>query len=430
MRAINGKSIFERTLALLSGFGRRGKRFFGTQRLQPQLICLVCAAMVVAVASLWGTGLQAGTRVLLPLSPSFALLWTLGMACAVAAAWQAKYHRLAALMLMGGAGLCTCITFVWFSAPDLALTQLTVEVVTTVLFLLGLRWLPMRVTANQNAPVSHRTAARRARDLAIAAAAGTGMALLAYMLMSRPFPEGISTFFLERALPEGGGKNVVNVMLVDFRGFDTFGEIVVLGIVALTVYALLRRFRPAPETMQMPPQQRSLPPERASDLLNPRHARDTAVGYLMVPAVLVRLLLPLATMVAVYLFLRGHNAPGGGFVAGLVMSVALLLQYIVSGTQWVEAHLYLRPRYWMGLGMLCALATGLGSLAFGYPFMTTHTAHLHLPLLGDIHIASALFFDIGVFTLVVGAAILILTALAHQSVRGHRQPGQSKEGAA
>ena len=421
MRAINGKNLFEQALAVLSSLGRRGKRFFGTQRLQPQLMCLVGAALIAAVASLWGSGTQPGTRVLLPLSPAFALLWAIGMASAVAAAWQAKYHRLAALTLMGTAGLATCITFVWFSAPDLALTQLTVEVVTTVLILLGLRWLPMRMIAPAPTRPTARTAARRTRDLGVAVLAGGGMAVLAYAMMSRPFPDGISTFFLERALPEGGGANVVNVMLVDFRGFDTFGEIVVLGIVALTVYALLRRFRPAAETMLMPLQQRSLPPERPSDLLNPRHARDTAIGYLMVPAVLVRLLLPLAAMVSVYLFMRGHNEPGGGFVAGLVMSVALLLQYIVSGTQWVEAHLYLRPRYWMAVGMLCALATGLGALAFGYPFMTTHTAHLHLPVLGDIHVASALFFDIGVFTLVVGATVLILTALAHQSVRSHRQ---------
>ena len=246
------------------------------------------------------------------------------------------------------------------------------------------------------------------------------MTVLALAMMSRPFPESTSTFFLERALSEGGGTNVVNVMLVDFRGFDTFGEIVVLGIVALTVYALLRRFRPAREVMDLPPQQRALPPDVATDLANPRQTADTAVGYLTVPAVLVRLLLPFATLVAVYLFMRGHNEPGGGFVAGLVFSVALLLQYIVSGTTWVEAHLALYPRRWIGTGMLVALATGLGSWWFGYPFLTSHTAHFYWPWVGEVYIASALFFDIGVFTLVVGSTLLILTAIAHQSVRSHR----------
>ena len=107
-------------------------------------------------------------------------------------------------------------------------------------------------------------------------------------------------------------------------------------------------------------------------------------------------------------------------MAGLVFSVALLLQYIVSGTSWVEAHLPLYPRRWIGMGLLTALATGLGALAWGYPFLTSHTAHFALPVVGEIHVASALFFDIGVFTLVVGSTMLILTGIAHQSVRSHR----------
>ncbi|MNR38099.1 Na(+)/H(+) antiporter subunit B [compost metagenome] len=86
----------------------------------------------------------------------------------------------------------------------------------------------------------------------------------------------------------------------------------------------------------------------------------------------------------------------------------------------------LRPLRWMGTGLLCATLTGVGAMLLGYPFLTTHTAHLHLPLLGDTHLASALFFDIGVFTVVVGSTLLILTALAHQSVRGHRPGSQQK----
>jgi multicomponent K+:H+ antiporter subunit A len=166
---------------------------------------------------------------------------------------------------------------------------------------------------------------------------------------------------------------VVNVMLVDFRGFDTLGEITVLVAVALTVFALLRRFRPPKESMQLPAQQRQLAPDVVTDLVNPRHASDTALGFMMVPAVLVRLLLPIALVVSMYLFMRGHNQPGGGFVAGLVMSVAFILQYMVAGTQWVEAQMSLRPLRWMGTGLLFATLTGLGAMALGYPFLTTHT---------------------------------------------------------
>ncbi|MFT3811924.1 MAG: monovalent cation/H+ antiporter subunit A [Acidovorax sp.] len=426
---LNGKAMFEAALALLTRAGRALRQRLSTRRLQWQMFWLVCAALCAGALPLLLHGLRLGHRGTLPLSPTFALLWGMGAVCALAAAWQAKYHRLAALTLMGGAGLATCVTFLWFSAPDLALTQLVVEMVTTVLMLLGLRWLPRREERLRPALRQRErgTLRRRLRDLALSVAAGGGMAWLAFAMMSRDFPKSTSTFFLERALSEGGGTNVVNVMLVDFRGFDTFGEIVVLGIVAITVYALLRRFRPAPETMDLPEQQRNLPADLQTDLLNPRNAADTAVGYLMVPAVLVRLLLPFAALVAAYIFMRGHNEPGGGFVAGLVLSVALILQYIISGAQWVEAHLPLTPRRWIAMGLLCALATGLGSLAVGYPFLTTHTAHFTLPLIGEVHVASALFFDIGVFTLVVGATLLILTAIAHQSIRGHRHHARLQE---
>ncbi|AVS74090.1 monovalent cation/H+ antiporter subunit A [Paracidovorax cattleyae] len=418
---VSGRRIFEALLTLLTLAGYRGRRMLGTPRLQWQMLWLVCAALVAGTLPLWSRGLQLGDRGTLPLSPAFVAIWAVGSVCAVAAAWQAKYHRLAALTLLGGAGLCTCITFLWFSAPDLALTQIVVEIVTTVLVLLGLRWLPRRdERLRELAPAVGLPRLRRARDLLISLAAGGGLGWLAYVMMSRPFPESTSTFFLERAQTEGGGTNVVNVMLVDFRGFDTFGEIVVLGIVALTVYALLRRFRPARETMDLPEQQRNMPADLQTDLLNPRNATDTAVGYLMVPAVLVRLLLPFTLLVSFYMFMRGHNQPGGGFVAGLVLSVGLLLQYIISGTQWVEAHLALCPRRWIATGLLFATGTGVGALFFGYPFLTSHTAHLDLPVVGEIHVASALFFDIGVFSLVVGATLLMLTAIAHQSVRGHR----------
>ncbi|MDD2610448.1 MAG: monovalent cation/H+ antiporter subunit A [Giesbergeria sp.] len=428
---LNGQRWFEHLLARLSWLGRQGRRLLGTHRLQWQMFWLCCVTLLVATVPLWSRGLHIGNRSAMPVSPAFVALWIGGMVCALGAAWQAKYHRMAALTLMGGAGLCTSMTFLWFSAPDLALTQLMVEIVTTVLILLGLRWLPRR---EQDIPPRTsqrvRTKVRRLRDLWIALAAGGGMATLVLAMLSRPFPDSTSTFFLENALIGGGGTNVVNVMLVDFRGFDTFGEIVVLCIVALTVYALLRRFRPAPETMDLPVQQRSLPADLHTDLINPRQAADTALGYLMVPAVLVRLLLPFTVLVALHFFMRGHNEPGGGFVAGLIFSVGLLLQYIVSGTQWVEAHMPLTPRRWMATGLLFALATGLGALYWGYPFLTTHTAHVHWPVVGDLHIASALFFDLGVFTLVVGTTLVILTSIAHQSVRGHRFHARMAEEAA
>ncbi|MEX5628656.1 monovalent cation/H+ antiporter subunit A [Pseudomonas marginalis] len=423
----NGKRGFERSLVVMMRGVRRIEKRISTKRLQTQLFLLVIVAVIGAMIPMLNSGLSWGDRPKIPGSIVFVTLWLLAIACALGAAWQAKYHRLAALTMVSVCGLMTCVTFVWFSAPDLALTQLVVEVVTTVLILLGLRWLPRRIEEVSPLPSSLRKARiRRLRDFLLSTVVGGGMALLSYAMLTRQTPNDISSFYLSRALPEGGGSNVVNVMLVDFRGFDTLGEITVLGAVALTVYALLRRFRPSKESMELPPQQRQLAPDVATDLVNPRQASDTALGFMMVPAVLVRLLLPIALVVSFYLFMRGHNQPGGGFVAGLVMSVAFILQYMVAGTQWVEAQMSLRPMRWMGFGLFSATLTGIGALFVGYPFLTTHTWHFSLPLLGDIHVASALFFDVGVYAMVVGSTLLMLTALGHQSVRAHKPSNQAK----
>jgi multicomponent K+:H+ antiporter subunit A len=383
------------------------------------MFMMVVAAIGVAAAAIWQGGITWGYRERMPADPAFALLWAAGLACAVAVALLAKFHRLAALILLGAVGLVVSVTFLWFSAPDLALTQLAVETVTTILLLLGLRWLPKRAR-DEEPQFQFQTRLRRARDLVVAVLAGCGMATLAYAMMTRPTPQSLAPFYIGRALPEGGGANVVNVILVDFRGFDTMGEICVLTIVGLTVYALLRRFRPPQEVDQLPPQQRLMPADLVSDLDNPRTAADSSPPYLVVPAAFARLLLPVSGLIALYLFLRGHNQPGGGFVAALVVSAGFIMQYMVAGTRWVEARLRLPVLRWMGAGLLLAVATGLGAMALGYPFLTTHTAHFDLPLLGQVHLASALFFDLGVFAVVVGSTLLVLTALAHQSVRGRR----------
>ncbi len=132
--------------------------------------------------------------------------------------------------------------------PDLAVTQLLVEIVTTVLILLGLRWLPKRNPEIEER-LSLRARGRRLRDLLLAITCGVGMSFVAFAVMTMPVPDAIANYFLDNAYSMGGGRNVVNVILVDFRGFDTLGEIAVLGVVALTVYALLRRFRPAADSM-------------------------------------------------------------------------------------------------------------------------------------------------------------------------------------
>jgi multicomponent K+:H+ antiporter subunit A len=420
VRHLKGQRIFERVLVTLSWkWARSLERLFGTQRLQPQLRLLVGFAVLAALWPLYRHGLEAGPRPSTAFDPTFLLLWIVGGLCAVGAAYQAKYHRLAAMVLLGGAGLVTCITFVWFSAPDLAITQLLVEIVTTVLILLGLRWLPKRFEiVGEGLSMGLQARVRRARDLMLAAAAGTGMTLIVYAMLTRPLPDTISRYFVENAYSEGGGRNIVNVILVDFRAFDTFGEIVVLAVVAVTVFSLLRRFRPAPESVDAPEQQQV---QDAYDRARPDRAMgDTLADYLTIPGIIMQWLFPAIIMVAIYLFLRGHDLPGGGFAAGVTMSIALILQYMAGGTRWVEARLRIRPVRWIGLGLLCAALTGVGAWVFGHPFLTSYFRYLDLPAIGKVPAATALLFDLGVFAVVVGATVLILIALAHQSVRTPR----------
>ncbi len=404
----------------VSAAARTVMGFIGTRRLQPQLRVLVCVALVAAFAPLAGQALLSDSLRLTPIDTAFAIVWCIGIVCALATAQQAKFHRLAALILMGGAGFATCLTFIYLSAPDLALTQLLVEVVTTVLILLGLRWLPKRAGEGV-LKADSSTLMRRYVDLSIALAAGTGMALVAFAVMTRPQTAGgIAQYFLEHAYPEGGGHNVVNVILVDFRGFDTLGEITVLCIVALSVFALLRRFRPAPESIPMPDQKRA---QEAFDINHPdRDPGETISDYLLVPSVIIRLLFPVIGTLGIYLFLRGHDDPGGGFVAGLTMAVAIILQYMAAGTVWVEDRIRVFPLRWMAVGFLCALTAGIGVWTAGVPFLTSRDLDLHLPLIGEIHLSTVLLFDLGVLAIVLGATVLVLIALAHQSIRTHRKP--------
>jgi multicomponent K+:H+ antiporter subunit A len=417
-RGISGKVIFERVLGFLAKTApRRLESRFPSRRLQPQILLIILAAMVAAALAVGSAPMSFEPLRWSSIDPAFALLWILGGSCAAGAAVLAKFHRLAALILTGGAGLVSCISFVWLSAPDLAATQLLVEVVTTILILLGLRWLPRRLPA-QTQDQERMARFRRRRDAVIAVAAGLGLATLAYGVMMHPVENSISRFFLERAYSEGGGRNVVNVLLVDFRAFDTLGEITVLAIVALTVFALLRRFRPSVESVGLPSQQRYQ--NAIDERLPERSTGHTLASYMMIPGLIIQLMFPVILLFGLHLFLRGHDLPGGGFAAGITISVGLILLYMAGGARWVEARLRVAPVRWIGLGLLTALATGMGSLLFGYPFLTAYFRYLDLPLFGRIPLATAVLFDLGVLMLVVGATTLILIALAHQSLRRPR----------
>jgi len=416
----NGARAYDRVMRIFHRIAAWIVRRLGASRQQARLraIILTCLLAALLASGMAGLGFeQAGVTLQRP-GLGFTLLWLIGGGCAVAAAWQAKYQRLAAVVLVGGAGLVSCLTFVWFSAPDLATTQMLVEIVTTVLLLLGLRWLPKRLPGLATPKQEARARRRRLTDLAIAAAAGAGVAVVAFAVMTRPADSPLARYFLDHAYSEGGGRNVVNVLLVDFRAFDTLGEITVLGIVGLTIWALLRRFRPAADSMGDPEQKRIQ--DRSDDRRDNRKLGDTLSDTMMIPRVVMRWLFPFIVLLALHLFLRGHDLPGGGFAAGVTLSIAFILQYMASGARWVEARLEIRPLVWIGGGLLIAALSGAASWVFGYPFLTSWFRYVDLPLIGKTPLASAVVFDAGVTLLVVGATVLMLVAIAHQSLRTSR----------
>jgi len=320
------------------------------------------------------------------------ILWAILVISTIATVvWHGK--RLTALVVIGATGLMVSVIFALLSAPDLALTQLMVEMVTIALMMMALNYLPKQSK-------QARTPFRRWRDIVISIVAGLGCAGLAYAMLVRP-SSAVSGEMLARALPEAYGANVVNVILVDFRGFDTFGEITVFAVAALVVHAMLRHARLRPdEVMPGPP----VP--------------------LPIPADLTQLLFPLALTVSIYLFLRGHNAPGGGFIAGLAIAVPVLIKYVLQGARAVEATLgfdYIRG---IALGLLVAAIGGLGSLAFGLPFLTSGHAEPVLPVVGKLPLASAMVFDTGVYIVVFAGALLILSTMG--TVKRRRLEAEGK----
>ena len=374
-----------------------------TGSLQRYAAFMVAAAIAIAAWPLLsnpGT-LGAGARSLLPATPLAAVLWV-ALAATCVALVLGHHQRFRAVVLVGVVGLVTSLTFLGFSAPDLALTQLSVEVVSTVLLLMGLALLPATTPRESSA-------ARRTRDAFLAIGGGAGMAWLAWLVMTRDH-DSISWYFLENSVPKGGGANSVNVILVDFRGYDTFGEITVLGIAAIGVLALLDRFR-----IHRP----------GADAAG---RRWTFAEQPLMLRLAARLVLPLALVVSVYIFWRGHGLPGGGFIAGLVTAVALVLQYMALGQQRADAVLHAvggrRYTRWIATGLGIAGLTGVGAFVLGRPFLTSAAGHPVVPVLGEVPLATAALFDLGVYVTVVGATLLTLSVLGAATKPGAGATGR------
>jgi len=360
----------------------------------------IMAVTVVAVGyHAWATGtVGAPTRSVQPANFVQIAGWLM-LVAATCGLVVLHRNRLLSLILIGIVGLVVSVGFVFFSAPDLAMTQLTVEVVTIILLLLALNFLP------NHTPVES-SVLRRARDGTVAVAAGLGAAALSYHYLLRDtVAPSISDFHLANSYKGGGGTNVVNVILVDFRGFDTYGEIIVLGIAALIIYALTETLLDGPVRAR---------------LLNRKPDQPRSGGmHPMMMVVVTRVIMPVVLMVGFYIFWRGHNVPGGGFIAGLVVSIAVVMQYMASGFSWTSARLWYPYHGVIGTGVLIAGLTGIGSWFFGKPFLTSDFTYVRIPPFEKFELATAALFDLGVFLAVVGAVMLSLESFSRLSRRAH-----------
>lgn len=393
LHSIDGKAVFDWVLWKTIRLSKKVTDAFDQTTLQPAVTWVIGGALVLSITTFFQFNSPLiGNRVMMEAD---VITFLMSAILIVASVLTVILHhkRLVALIAIGVVGLIVALGFVKFSAPDLALTQLSVEVVTIVLLLLALFFLP------QHTP-QERSYIRFTRDGVISVSAAVSVFFLTMAVLSRDYSP-ISNFFIDNAKPGGGGTNVVNVILVDFRGFDTLGEIAVLALAGLCVFAMLEGLK-------------LVAPSKDVDGLVWSHDPHPPIMQ-----TLTRLLFPLMLMVAVFIFLRGHNLPGGGFIAGLIASVALISQYLANGIDWTKERLRIDMHRVIWIGLLIATLTGVVSMLIGYPFLTTAFTYLTWPVVGKFEVASAIAFDLGVFLVVVGATVMILVELGKLSHASH-----------
>ena len=394
---LQGRVAFDLFLKSLLLNSRKFKRWTENGKLQSYILWIVVFSIAIVALPFLGQGLTTGTRELTHAPALAIVLWLLLFSSCWMMLWF-HHERIKAVLISGAIGLVVTMVFICFSAPDLALTQITVDVVTTVLLLMSLSLLP-QLTPYES------SVSRRWRDALIAIGGGLGIAWITWLILTRDH-NSISWFFMQQSIPLGGGTNVVNVILVDFRGFDTFGEITVLGIAGIGALCLMDGMRTHGTTMTQGLSYRFNP--------SPLMLRITASW-----------ILPIALVVSLYIFLRGHNLPGGGFIAGLITALALIIQYMALGQDHAEQLLKAKSgrlyEIWIGTGLVIAGLTGLGAWFWGRPFLTSAHFYVSPPILGEMHLATAALFDVGVYITVVGATMLLISVLGdsrHSSMSG------------
>lgn len=392
--------------AAVSAIGRLGWGVFATIQtgnirhyfyfvLTAFLLGLVAAVMhdpemisLPPIASLWDA----------PIGFILAALCIFTLVCATAISLPIFKSRIVRVMILGACGMSVTGLYLLYQAPDLALTQLLFEIISVILFLLVLRMLP------EEPPRVRMTGilGRAVFSAVVGISVGWIVLQAGSFVDSQPGAGKLGEFFIANAYDGteathgrgGGGDNIVNVILVDFRGYDTLGEITVLTIAAMGIFALVAAApRPARDRVKC------VSPQRLSSSL----FRTS-----------MRLILPLSLIFAAYMFFKGHNEPGGGFIAGLVAAVALAVYRMAKGPEALKRLLPIKPGTLAAAGLLIALATALVPVALGYPILRSHTGYIPLAGADPLHYSTVIFFDLGVLIVVVAASVGVINRLTEE----------------
>ncbi|WP_462418271.1 Na+/H+ antiporter subunit A [Kytococcus sp. Marseille-QA3725] len=390
----------ERGANELTGFTQRGSLELNLALVFGVLVLLPGAALV--------TGVTWPEQVRLADSPAQVAVAVIVALAAVTAARSRR--RLRGVFLVGVTGYGAAMLFLLHGAPDLALTQVLVETVSIAVFVLVLRRLPVKFR-------DFSTALDRRLRWALGIAVGAVMTMLAMTASAvRTVPTDPGAL-AERAKEYGGGTNIVNVILVDTRAWDTMGELSVVLVAATGVASLVFLHSERASTRW----------DRVRDARDRRRdlatANDGAARWIpdagalpvggrsLMLEVATRLVFHIVIVWSLYLLLAGHNHPGGGFAAGLVAGLGLLLRYLAGGRSELGAALPVVPGWLLGTGLFLSAGTGLVSLLVGGDVLQTWSTDLHLGPLGELHLVSSTAFDIGVYLVVVGLLLDILTSL-------------------
>ncbi|MCK7638392.1 Na+/H+ antiporter subunit A [Corynebacterium pygosceleis] len=362
---------------------------------------IILSTLVVLPLAMLVTGARTDIRMELWDSPVQGLVVLIVVVAAIAA--TVTDNRLSVLILVGMTGYGVAVIFALHGAPDLALTQLLVETVTVVVFVLVLRKLPAS-TENRGPEKDHT----RLRAW-LAVAVGLTVTVLGAFAMNARTSLPVSIHIPDLASRIGHGSNAVNVLLVDIRAWDTFGEISVLVVVATGVASLVYRTRSFSRVSRRPTLRTEAPGWLAAPVENAK-ARNRS--FMM--EVATRILFPSMITLSLYFFFAGHNAPGGGFAGGLVAALAFMLRYLAGGREELEEALPVDASRLLGTGLLLSAGAVVAPMLIGRPPLSSANADIGVPLIGTVHVVSPVVFDAGVYLIVVGLILHILRSLGAQ----------------